>query len=70
MDKKMKNKEVLELLYANVFFLKKICANVLNYYLCPRNLRNVFCFYKCSKFIVSVLKEADGPLFLFRVLII
>ena len=30
-------------------------------YICIRNLRNVFCFYKCSKFIVSVLNK--GPPF-------
>ena len=69
MDKKMKNKELLDELYANVFFLKKVCANVLNIYLCPAIEGNVFCFYKCSKFIVSVLKEANRPLFLFRALI-
>ena len=44
MDKKMKNKELLDI--------------------------EIILLYKCSKFIVSVLKEADGPLFLFRVLII
>ena len=44
-----------------IFLRKKLGANVAMCYICIRNLRNVFCFYKCSKFIVSVLNK--GPPF-------
>ena len=60
-DKNGKTKEVSDKLPDDDFFAKKLGANVAMCYICIRNLRNVFCFYKCSKFIVSVLNK--GPPF-------
>ena len=41
-----------------IFFCGNVCANVLNIYLCRRDIE-IILLYKCSKFIVSVFKKNE-----------